>query len=398
MSLDFQELHHQVKKIGEQAQAFSESVNEKRIKAKNMLAHYANDLPNLRQKVKRAGSASLSLRCALPKDEPLNGHYPAPQFQPGIWLLTADGSQILPDRHAQVNYSLVNVGALRLHLGNAAAPEIFTRCELFYEELYDDTFSVSDISLKRDLLERQVFVELISGMQTDLNDSRSPIVTLTDGTLELWGAKGSEEDSGNSFRKVLESYKKILQRLRELDVTTAAYVDKPHANYILKLLEVASLPDDALDQAAKVKPYMGVSDEVLLADIIAPGERSSVFGIQSQSDKDYQDEIALHFFYLNVGKVGHPWLARVEIPAWVADSSEKLGLLHAVLLQQCRTLGNDPYPYLLHRAHEAAVVTFAEKEQLTQMIVGELMKYRVAIGKVSHKQHHKNHGGRTRMK
>jgi hypothetical protein len=123
-----------------------------------------------------------------------------------------------------------------------------------------------------------------------------------------------------------------------------------------------------------------------------------VFGIQSQSVKDYKDELALHFFYLNVGTVGHPWLARVEIPAWVADSDKKLGLLHALLLKQCRTLGNDPYPYLLHRAHEAAVVTFTEKDQLTQMIVSELMKHRVTVGKMSHKQHHKNHVGRTRMK
>ena len=52
--------------------------------------------------------------------------------------------------------------------------------------------------------------------------------------------------------------------------------------------------------------------------------------------------------------------------------NHRLDSLQAVLVDQCRILGTRPYPYLLHRAHETAVVSLEEKEQVTQMIVLEL--------------------------
>ena len=103
-------------------------------------------------------------------------------------------------------------------------------------------------------------------------------------------------------------------------------------------------------------PLRGVSDRWLYGEktnpLLGPGERSAVFAIQSKSEKYYKGVLGLHFFYLNVGTEGHPWPVRVEIPKWVADDPEKLNLLHAVLVDQCRMMGSKPYPYLLHRAHE----------------------------------------------
>jgi hypothetical protein len=104
----------------------------------------------------------------------------------------------------------------------------------------------------------------------------------------------------------------------------------------------------------------------------------------------------LHFFYLNVGRPGRPWLARVEIPAWVAEDDLMLDTLHATLVQQCQVMGSRPYPYLLHRAHETAVVSLAERDQITQMIVMELRRRGVQVGEESYKQSAKDLSGRTR--
>lgn len=112
----------------------------------------------------------------------------------------------------------------------------------------------------------------------------------------------------------------------------------------------------------------GLTDRDIYLELLDPGERSAVFAIHSPSAALYRDEIALHFFYLNVGRAG---LARVEIPAWVAVSQQKLDALHAALIEQCRIMGPRPYPYLLHRAHEVAVVSIQEKEQVTQWIAQE---------------------------
>jgi hypothetical protein len=125
-------------------------------------------------------------------------------------------------------------------------------------------------------------------------------------------------------------------------------------------------------------------------------ERSAVFAIQSQSAKSYQDGLKLHFFYLNVGRAERSYVARVEIPAWVAEDKGNLDNLHAVLIEQCRVMGARPYPYLLHRAHETAVVNLPEKEQVTAMITQELRRRGLAVGDLSNKQSAKQAEGRGR--
>ena len=88
---------------------------------------------------------------------------------------------------------------------------------------------------------------------------------------------------------------------------------------------------------------------------------------------------------------------RVEIPRWVADDPEKLNLLHAALVEQCRIMGSKPYPYLLHRAHEVAVVTREEKFQVEQMLMQELRRQDEETDDGSYKQSAKDLQGRTRL-
>jgi hypothetical protein len=88
---------------------------------------------------------------------------------------------------------------------------------------------------------------------------------------------------------------------------------------------------------------------------------------------------------------------RVEIPKWVANDKEKLDLLHAVLVEQCRMMGSRPYPYLLHRAHETALVSQEEKYQIEQMLQQELRRNNEEIDESSNKQSAKDLKGRTRI-
>jgi hypothetical protein len=187
-----------------------------------------------------------------------------------------------------------------------------------------------------------------------------------------------------------------LNELFRRNVVTAGYVDKPFAGLLVRLLEVADASDEDLPGIRQFHPLRGVRDTDLLASLLAPGERSAVFALQSQSSKNYANKLALHFFYLNVGRPGKPWLARVETPAWVVQSPALLDSLHAVLVNQCRILGARPYPYLLHRAHETAVVGLEERDQVTQMIVLELQRRGVPLSGQSQKQALKESAGRTR--
>ena len=91
-------------------------------------------------------------------------------------------------------------------------------------------------------------------------------------------------------------------------------------------------------------------------------------------------------------------LVRVEIPKWVADDEEKLNLLHSALLEQCHMMGARPYPYILHRSHEIAVVKFEEKQQLEQLLELELRRSGGILEGESAKKSAKNLPGRVKRK
>jgi hypothetical protein len=398
MALDFQQVREQVKQLGENAHQSAQWRSDQRQKALKLLRQNASDQDRLYQKVKLvAHNYDANLRCALPvlqspeqEAEPLDGHSALPQPPECATILAADGSQIAPDRHAAVNYCLINVGAIQLRLGLPQAPEISIVSQLLYdEELYTRTGMLTDarLALMRDLNERKRLAELAE-------QANAPVITFTDGPMELW--VGREEEGDDDFKESLNAYLDALRHLEELQVATAGYVDKPAATLVTRLLEVAMTAEDELVEFRHAHPLRPVIDIDLFRELLAPGERWGVFGLQSRAAARYSGRLALHFFYLNVGREGHPWLARVEIPAWVAANCELLDFLHAVLVQQCRVMGSRPYPYVLHRAHEAALVKLEEKDQVTQMIVMELRQRGVEVGEVSYKQSAKDLSGRTR--
>jgi len=390
MSLDFQQIRHQVQQLGENAPLLERQKQTLREKAHELLQANAHELEPLRQKVDFVTNKyDNKLRCALPGSETLNVSLPLPELSQEATLIAADGSQINLDRHAEVQYCLVNVGAIQMRTGSPQAPGTKVESQLLYgTDLYTRTGLITDaaLALLRDLNERKMLAELAQ-------EAAPPVITFTDGQMELWLPKSGDSPDSDTQQGRLEEYIQALKQLCQQDVITAGYVDKPGARLVVRLLELASLAESELAEIKERYPLQGLTDRDIYLELLDPGERSAVFGIHSPSAALYQDDIALHFFYLNIGRAG---LARVEIPAWVARSSEKLDALHAALVEQCRIMGARPYPYLLHRAHEVAVVSIQEKEQVTQMIAQELRRCGVPVGERSYKQSAKDLPGKER--
>jgi hypothetical protein len=277
--------------------------------------------------------------------------------------------------------------------GSPKPPITTTESRLLYDDqLYSPSGIITETSLalKRDLNERTILAELAK-------EAEPPVITMTDGPLELWGAKAVDRQQVAEFQESLKAYLASLSKLHELNATTAGYVDRPSANLVVRLLEVAMLSQVEIPRIRELRPLQGVTDFDLYNHKINAGERSPVYAMQSQSAKSYLGPLALHFFYLNVGREGNPYLARVEIPAWVVEDEPMLNDLHAALVDQALTIGARPYPYLLHRAHETAVVRFQDKEQVTQMIALELRAQGLEVGEISAKQSAKQAKSRTRF-
>jgi hypothetical protein len=390
MSLDFQQVQQQVRKLGEAALTRQALLRQRMAEAESLLDEHAQKIEALHTKVQRVvDQYDPSLRCAVPVSEALDTHQPVPPLPEQATILAADGSQIFMDRHAQVEYGLVNVGAIQMQLHSNQPPTTQVACHLFYHE-QAEAMSEAMLALDRDLRERQYLEELAK-------QAVEPVITFTDGPMELWGARGEGGEEAKKFQESLRDYLEVLSRLHGLGVTTAGYVDKPGADLVVRLLEVARATESELAGFRKYRPLRGITDRSLFHDRLAPGERSAVFAIQSQSIHSYAGPLALHFFYLNVGRrSSQTHIARVEIPAWVVDNPLFLDGLHAVLVDQCRIMGERPYPYLLHRAHETAVVTREDQDQVTQMIVLELQRRGLTVEGTSFKQEAKDLQGRTR--
>lgn len=399
MSIDFQKVRQQVVAWGESALARESELRSLRSKAQQQLVEYALKHAELREKVARVvHQYDPTLRCALPagaelgRREALNAHFTLPALPERATILAADGSQISPDRNIEVNYGLINVGAIQMQLGSSQAPVTRVESRLLSEEqLYQSGGVLSDASLalQRDLQEREMLVQLA-------RQAPAPVISFTDGPMELWGARDAGQ--AGEFQRSLQAYLEVLDQLNQLGVITCGYVDKPAANLVVRLLEVALASENDLPRLRDLHPLQGVLDADLFGALLQPGERSAVFAIQSQSAASYRDLNALYFFYLNVSTTEDADLARVEVPAWVAQSPISIDQLHSVLVSQCRILGSRPFPYLLHRAHETAVVRLEEKDQVTQMIIMELQKRGLRVRRISNKQAAKNLRSRTRFK
>jgi hypothetical protein len=59
-------------------------------------------------------------------------------------------------------------------------------------------------------------------------------------------------------------------------------------------------------------------------------------------------------------------IARVEVPQWTAEDKNKLGLTHALMLDQCQR--GQGYPVALSESHEQAVVTGADRQNFQQLV------------------------------
>jgi hypothetical protein len=418
MPIDFRDIQRQVKSWGEKAPERERQLNQSRKTALDRLHRLSGQEEDLKRRIERARQENPALRCAVPTQEALDAAVGLPELITRPVVLAADGSQINPDRHSAVEFCVVNVGAFSMRPKCPEPPQETIRSQLLDpQDLYTDRGLISEeiVALYRDLAERRFVLELARQIPPGGSSNGSPagapaglpagspaggtlstpVVALTDGPLELYQEREARELP--VFQKLFADYLDVLRDIARLEVIAAGYVDKPHADLVVRMLELSLVPDaDLGKRSARPRGWTGVLDVDLFRSILEPGERSALFAIQSASAQRFTDELALHFFYLNVGRGGHPWLARVEVPAWMASSPAALSTLHAVLVDQCRMVGARPYPYALHRAHEVAVVSLAEKGELEQMLIQELHRRGLSVGELSSKQMLKQLHGRTR--
>jgi hypothetical protein len=398
MSLQFDLVETQVKKMGVALADLDIQTAKQRQSAFDAFAQMG-DNSAIWAKIMEARERDAGFRGAAPfNHELMNAAYPLPNLPDRATIYAADGSQIYPDSHGPVPYWLTNLGVFIYHHGLDALPEIKVQPTLYYEDADvrnpDGTIIGSGVvNARRTVAEMRWLSEVAVRPQSS---DAYPRLALYDGPLI---GMPIGKDVPNAADLTLE-YHESMDFLFDAGALLAGYIDRPSSRFTLYTVYLMTLERNEISRANLTAPsFEGLGDADLYKPLLASGQRSGLMVQQSPLNKEYKERHGAHqeivFFYLNTAaEKQSPYLARVEIPQWVAQHPEQIDAVHALLYSQAQI--TDRYPYALTRADEIAVVQPAEKRHLDEMIAVELLRNQQAVEssqKLSSK-HFARHGRR----
>jgi len=384
MPINYLELKPQVTEYCRQAHDRIFNRPEKVALALSLLQRLTDELEQgQHQDISRRIADSAVRRSALPAHEALDGAFQPAAVDLPYALLASDGSQITSSHHEILPLSVINTSTIYMQPGSGQAPDIHTQTEFIRAQngtIAIDFMPEQLVNTFRDVRELQVLADFP-------HTAEIPLVVLGDGPLELF----QEPRSGDVHQALFQEYLRALNTLSKSGHIIAGYTDKPRADLVVKMLA-------CIYQAEPTFDINDISDADIFSQLLLSGARSAIFALHSPSSNAYQADIALYFFYLNVGTATHPWIVRIETTASAAMRTSAVSLLQHALLAQCQLMGTRPYPYILHRAHEEAIVHFEERERVMQMLTSTLTGMGADPGTQSHKLDAKELGKRMRLK
>ncbi len=382
MALELNKLTRQVDRMGQALAQRNDAHRDRLARAKELLAGTPRVTAELHAKINRARAIDQWRRGALPLGEQLDERRQVARTTASAILIAADGSQIYPDRHAIAPYYLVNTAAIVLRVGSGQAPTVTSTPEIFFEEedLYDAEGQLhppEHVNAQRGRRELQVLADLAAAERTALaGDPDTLIVCLMDGPLLPWQKLDAEEDA--PIHEEMDFFVEQMWRLRRARAVPVGYVDRPDSAYVLRILELIEQPIEQITRETLRRGSFRLLTDRLLFDDLAPNERCALFTANSETNDRYErasggDRIV--FTYLNVARSAdprHSVIARIETPQWVAAAPDLLDAVQATIYENCVPR---PYPYVLARAHELAVVGDAERAGFEAMLEQALLRH-----------------------
>jgi GNAT superfamily N-acetyltransferase len=392
MTLDLSRIRGQIEAMSANLRQTQARRQERRARALQEFSRQAADLEPLRRKVEQVNGERFPWPVASLVEE-WDRCYPMPPLPSAFVVLASDGSQIDMERHNVARCYLINVGKVMLRYGANPDAQLSSQATLFYK---DEALFITDpqnghrrvpldstiLRIRRSIMECQALAELARSVA-----SVTPTLALLDGSLIRWdlAAKGMDELVRNQLLPdFLSALGELWELNRETELALASYISRPSATEVVNALRLAvcqrGYPNCQAD-CPTTHPTEGrrcdeIASGVLDADLfrerLAYGERSPLFRSNSPILKRYEGH-HVYFLYLNVGEE----IARVEVPAWVAASPERLDLAHVLVVDQARR--GQGYPAALTEAHEQAVVRASDRQEFWALLEEALLEQRMEM-------------------
>ncbi len=316
---------------------------------------------------------------------------PPPAYSHSVFA--TDGSQISPSHHEIAYCYLINVGRIMLHYGQSLHPLLDSLPEVFYKT--EDLYIAKQwgirleewMGYKRNVSEAQMLSEMACRWVLPPGGHPGiPNLAMVDGSLIYWFLDGLPEDARNNILPpILEAW----SQLKKTKIPLMGYVSAPRSIEALNFFRLPACPydhpncvvncGDLVDHypCQKITP---LRDATFWASQLAPGQRSPLYRSSLRILDLYDEAQRVYFCYVHVGSE----IARIEIPAWVAEDSALLSQSLSIMLAQVHK--GYGYPVALAEAHNQAVVRGGDRARFFALLEQQLIRAGVRNVGTSYKE------------
>ena len=313
--------------------------------------------------------------------EPLDSHLaiPAPPSRHSVFA--TDGSQISPSHHEIAYCYLINVGRVMLHYGQNLHPLLDSLPEVYYkpEDLYvSRQWGIRTeewMAYRRTVLEAQMLSEMACRWVKPPGAHTEPNLALVDGSLIYWFLEGLPLEARDRLLvPILEAW----EALRKAKIPLLGYLSAPRSiegtNFLRLQACTYPLPNcvahcgELLEEKTPCQVFAPLRDATIWGQFLAPGERGPLWRSCSRILDLYNEEQRIYFCYVNVGTE----IARLEVPAWVAEDDFLLAQSLAIVLGQVSK--GYGYPVALAEAHNQAVVRGGDRARFFALLEQQMIR------------------------
>lgn len=317
-------------------------------------------------------------------------------------VIATDGSQIAPSHHEIAYCYLINVGRVMLHYGQSLHPLLDSLPEVFYqpEDLYvSRQWGIRTeewMGYRRTVSEASVLAEIAcnwvnadASNQPDNLKSSSPVPPLTkgesehlksevptlamvDGSLIYWFLEQLPLEARD---RILPPILEAWEQLRLAGIPIMGYISAARSGEALNFLRLPACihpVPDCMTYCANLprtpcQLFDSLRDTIFWASQLEPGQRGPLWR-SSARILDLYDAHRIYFCYVHVGAE----IARVEIPAWVAENSALLNQSLSLMLAQVQK--GYGYPVALAEAHNQAVVRGGDRARFFALLEQQMIR------------------------
>ena len=306
--------------------------------------------------------------------EPLNTHKDLPVPPAVHTVIATDGSQIAPNQHEIAYCYLLNVGRVVLHYGQNrqplldSLPEVFYRSEDIYVSRQWGIRTEEWMGYRRTASEATVLAEL-----ADAVPSQVPALAMVDGSLIYWFLEQLPTEARD---RILPPILDAWNQLRDSGIPLMGYLSASRSGEFLNFLRLQACPHKVPDcmtycpnqlEKTACQVFDPLRDTALWTVQLQPGQRSAFFK-SSARILDLYGPHSIYFCYVHVGTE----IARVEVPAWVAENSALLDQALGLMLAQVQK--GYGYPVALAEAHNQAVVRGGDRARFFALLEQQMIK------------------------